>query len=652
MRGIAASVATALLAMMIGSSAEAVDVQVEGFTFGCTTPDGEVRKPKFGDVDGMYFTNLPEERKPCLQAIDRMIYSCTANTIFISPDLNDRFPDCLEVFEQQAQRCVRHFEDQRHVCDAGSSSMSVQTSDEPEVAPTDLTMWVAKRSNVRSGPGTDHAKVGLLEIGDEVRVTGEVGDWFRIEAPDGGDAFVWAPLLTEDAPSRDFAAEAPGRICDHDDYDEECWREIKERPNCYLWYQWSSPTLPPISWSGSCPGGAADGTGTLVNDGTDLYFTEIVTYVSTITIQDGKVHGRFIGEETSHGDVYTGEYVSGKAHGPWIFFRADGSCRVVVDYLEGLRQSFDEDCREYAATTGANLQEQFEAILQELENPFSETDAAGSGPLQGSIAFSQESDGGYAWGIAWSFDSRSDALTGAVDQCQAYGGSDCVEVGWFEEACGALAIGDENGYGTGWGATIAAAERDALAQCRAVNQNCRVEVARCSQSQEAGGQGRRPEEDTVVADVPAEEEPASVVIEPMCRDGGPYWDCWVELSNATECHAFVRENGYTWLNDELSRQGLSGTPMDWSGACPDGAAEGEGTVTGTWGPFEGSDRVEHTRASGAFSKGVLTGHWNLHFRVEVYGDAHEFQIEGLYEDGLLEGDWISIQSSSDGTSCE
>lgn len=124
--------------------------------------------------------------------------------------------------------------------------------------------------------------------------------------------------------------------------------------------------------------------------------------------------------------------------------------------------------------------------------PASSDDATAgqTSPLHGSIAFSQHDDGGYAWGIAWSFETSVGATAESIGQCQAYGGTECREVGWFQDACGALAIGDGNGYGAGWGDTTGAAERDALAQCRAENQNCRIEVARCSQSEQAGGSGR------------------------------------------------------------------------------------------------------------------------------------------------------------------
>ena len=62
-------------------------------------------------------------------------------------------------------------------------------------------MWAAKRSNVRAGPGTSYAKVGLLEIGDEVRIIERTGDWFKL-APNLGqlERYVCAPLLTETRP--------------------------------------------------------------------------------------------------------------------------------------------------------------------------------------------------------------------------------------------------------------------------------------------------------------------------------------------------------------------------------------------------------------------------------------------------------------------
>ncbi len=58
-------------------------------------------------------------------------------------------------------------------------------------------MRAAKRSNVRAGPGTSYAKVGLLEVGEEVRVIERTGDWFKLKPrPGQSERYVYAPLLT------------------------------------------------------------------------------------------------------------------------------------------------------------------------------------------------------------------------------------------------------------------------------------------------------------------------------------------------------------------------------------------------------------------------------------------------------------------------
>ena len=98
----------------------------------------------------------------------------------------------------------------------------------------------------------------------------------------------------------------------------------------------------------------------------------------------------------------------------------------------------------------------------------------------GSIVFSQESGGGYAAGMAWSFDSRSAARDRAIGECRGRGGRNCSEIVWFRDACGALAIGDNNGYGSGWGTSTSIAENYAMSSCRSANRNCRIAFSRCA----------------------------------------------------------------------------------------------------------------------------------------------------------------------------
>ena len=70
-----------------------------------------------------------------------------------------------------------------------------------EVSTTGTVMWANKRANVRAGPATSYAKVGLLEVGEEVRVIERSGDWFKLEPrPGQPERYVYAPLLTATRP--------------------------------------------------------------------------------------------------------------------------------------------------------------------------------------------------------------------------------------------------------------------------------------------------------------------------------------------------------------------------------------------------------------------------------------------------------------------
>ena len=120
-------------------------------------------------------------------------------------------------------------------------------------------MQARTRSNVRSGPGTRHGKVGLLEAGQKVRVIGEAGDWLRIEMP-GGEAFVYGPLLVEPPVASVLEPKCAGLP-----KGSQCWREFANRPGCHFWQRYLLPGAAENSWSwsGKCDGGKADGEGTL-----------------------------------------------------------------------------------------------------------------------------------------------------------------------------------------------------------------------------------------------------------------------------------------------------------------------------------------------------------------------------------------------------
>jgi len=80
-----------------------------------------------------------------------------------------------------------------------------------QVEEMDTSYLVVKRSNVRSGPGTDFAKISKLPPGTAVDVTGKVAgkDWYRVGLADGGQGYVWGPLLSEHKPATKLEAVSP-----------------------------------------------------------------------------------------------------------------------------------------------------------------------------------------------------------------------------------------------------------------------------------------------------------------------------------------------------------------------------------------------------------------------------------------------------------
>ena len=103
--------------------------------------------------------------------------------------------------------------------------------------------------------------------------------------------------------------------------------------------------------------------------------------------------------------------------------------------------------------------------------------------LWGSIVFSKNSGGGYTWAFVWNAGGHEPARQEAVDLCQQEGGSNCAEIGWFRNACGALAVDPTGvgGYGTGWGSDTGEAEAMALLECESAgNTNCQLKASRCS----------------------------------------------------------------------------------------------------------------------------------------------------------------------------
>jgi serine/threonine-protein kinase len=92
----------------------------------------------------------------------------------------------------------------------------------------------------------------------------------------------------------------------------------------------------------------------------------------------------------------------------------------------------------------------------------------------GAIAFSQDSG---SVGYSYDYGGQAGAEQRALQEC---GDGACMVVVWFQNACGALAIGDGNGYGTGWAGTRADAEQIALSNCAQYTTNCANNTWACT----------------------------------------------------------------------------------------------------------------------------------------------------------------------------
>ena len=74
-------------------------------------------KPKFGDVDGAFFTDVADDREACRRAIQRKVTSCGQNVNFMTNTEDEKYSFCLPKFREQARQCAAHFDAQRWKCD-------------------------------------------------------------------------------------------------------------------------------------------------------------------------------------------------------------------------------------------------------------------------------------------------------------------------------------------------------------------------------------------------------------------------------------------------------------------------------------------------------------------------------------------------------
>ena len=307
MKRILSVVLLAVLMVPGFSGVQAAEARIDDFEgFGCVTSGGRTLKPKFGDITGAYFVDLPAQRQECLDTVDRKIAWCRENTVFTTNTLNQEHAACLPRFEEQARECIAFFEDERHKCegagDGESASGAGQAADALWPKCADLT-----------------------------------GSYSHVE----GDNHAYA----------------------------QCWLELDNRPGCYF-YSDHYHTGDSIRGLGACRGGVLDGGTVTMSGGWGSSMGNVVDgklsgrqvlrfadglvmeglYVDgkshghwVVRFADGSVHeGRVVDDErtgywverNADGDVWEGPYVDGKPHGRWVLQGPYGEC-FVYEYRHG-----------------------------------------------------------------------------------------------------------------------------------------------------------------------------------------------------------------------------------------------------------------------------------------------------------------------------
>ena len=100
----------------------------------------------------------------------------------------------------------------------------------------------------------------------------------------------------------------------------------------------------------------------------------------------------------------------------------------------------------------------------------------------GAIAFGQTAYGeSVAYGFAWNYGAKDEAVGAALGACRAGGGTDCEALAWFRNGCGALAA-DQFGYAAGAnGMSPEPAEARAVRGCEAAGgSGCAVVGSQCA----------------------------------------------------------------------------------------------------------------------------------------------------------------------------
>ena len=184
-----------------------------------------------------------------------------------------------------------------------------------------------------------YARVALAA--DSIRIAYDSVNLYLTTAGREGEFYREALLLSLEAEEELEVPEIRAEdLCAGKESGAECWLELTSHPGCYVLneYFWSSPS---VTWSGTCYGKGARGTGTLVWTWGEQVSTDLGR------LRQGKRHGHWVLRDR-FGNESKGPYANGKRNGHWIVHSAS-NYKERGSYIDGKRDGswlrmFNDSC--------------------------------------------------------------------------------------------------------------------------------------------------------------------------------------------------------------------------------------------------------------------------------------------------------------------
>lgn len=144
-------------------------------------------------------------------------------------------------------------------------------------------------------------------------------------------------------------------LCEDVPLSDHCWKELDDPAGCYFWTADSDLKRGPVSWTGKCSNGIAEGPGVLdqtseymapgkyTNEGVliggkmhgDWIETAPSGRVSEVSYREGKRHGRMLYRNRAGAVTREAHYVDNKANGPYVIHADDGRLLMQTAYRDG-----------------------------------------------------------------------------------------------------------------------------------------------------------------------------------------------------------------------------------------------------------------------------------------------------------------------------